>query len=80
VPHLESFWQIKAKYLWWPGIHCYARFFEICKVTFLLWLHFLFQVDAKFLRNQRFAKKHNLKPEEQKKRAEQRKASKAETV
>ncbi|KDR09435.1 60S ribosomal protein L29 [Zootermopsis nevadensis] len=36
-------------------------------------------VDAKFLRNQRFAKKHNLKPEEQKKRAEQRKASKAET-
>jgi large subunit ribosomal protein L29e len=46
----------------------------------LLWLNSLFQVDAKFLRNQRFAKKHNLKPEEQKKRAEQRKASKAETV
>jgi large subunit ribosomal protein L29e len=39
-----------------------------------------FQVDAKFLRNQRFAKKHNLKPEEQKKRAEQRKNSKAETA
>ncbi|PNF19484.1 60S ribosomal protein L29 [Cryptotermes secundus] len=37
-------------------------------------------VDAKFLRNQRFAKKHNLKPEEQKKRAEQRKNSKAETA
>ncbi|PNF27147.1 hypothetical protein B7P43_G08551 [Cryptotermes secundus] len=38
------------------------------------------KVDAKFLRNQRFAKKHNLKPEEQKKRAEQRKNSKAETA
>lgn len=37
-------------------------------------------VDAKFLRNQRFAKKHNLKPEEQKKRAEQRKKSMAETA
>jgi large subunit ribosomal protein L29e len=39
-----------------------------------------FQVDAKFLRNQRFAKKHNLKPEAQKKRAEQRKADKAGSV
>lgn len=39
-----------------------------------------FQVDAKFLRNQRFAKKHNLKPAEQKKRAEERKATKAESV
>jgi len=37
-------------------------------------------VDAKFLRNQRFAKKHNLKPEEQKKRAEQRKTDKAKSV
>ncbi|PSN44317.1 60S ribosomal protein L29 [Blattella germanica] len=34
-------------------------------------------VDAKFLRNQRFAKKHNLKPAEQKKRAEERKAQTA---
>jgi len=38
------------------------------------------QVDAKFLCNQRFAKKHNLKPEEQKKPAEQRKAVKVESV
>jgi hypothetical protein len=41
---------------------------------------FYFQVDAKFLRNWRFAKKHNLKPEEQKKCAEQRKNAKAETA
>jgi len=32
------------------------------------------QMDLKFLRNQRFAKKHNLKPKAQLKRAEQRKA------
>lgn len=31
-------------------------------------------MDLKFLRNQRFAKKHNLKPKEQLKRAEKRKA------
>ncbi|KAL6446006.1 uncharacterized protein LOC126850450 [Cataglyphis hispanica] len=31
-------------------------------------------MDLKFLRNQRFAKKHNLKPKAQIKRAEQRKA------
>lgn len=30
-------------------------------------------MDSKFLRNQRFAKKHNLKPKEQLKRAEKRK-------
>lgn len=34
----------------------------------------IFQMDLKFLRNQRFAKKHNLKPKAQKKRAEERKA------
>lgn len=34
----------------------------------------VFQMDLKFLRNQRFAKKHNLKPKAQIKRAEQRKA------
>jgi len=31
---------------------------------------FCFQVDPKFLRNQRFAKKHNKKPEEDKAAAE----------
>ncbi|XP_076231816.1 ribosomal protein L29 [Calliopsis andreniformis] len=31
-------------------------------------------MDSKFLRNQRFAKKHNLKPELQLKRAQKRKA------
>lgn len=31
-------------------------------------------MDLKFLRNQRFAKKHNLKPKAQLKRAEKRKA------
>ena len=32
-------------------------------------------MDLKFLRNQRFAKKHNLKPKAQLKRAEQRKVA-----
>lgn len=31
-------------------------------------------MDLKFLRNQRFAKKHNLKPAAQQKKAEERKA------
>ncbi|XP_068084110.1 large ribosomal subunit protein eL29 [Anabrus simplex] len=31
-------------------------------------------MDAKFLKNQRFAKKHNLKPKQQLKRAEERRA------
>jgi hypothetical protein len=38
------------------------------------------QVEAMFICNQQFAKKHNLNPERQKKRAEQRKAAKAESV
>ncbi|CAG0890676.1 unnamed protein product [Cyprideis torosa] len=33
-------------------------------------------VDAKFLRNMRMAKRHNLKPKEQIKRAEERKSQK----
>lgn len=62
-------------------MHCrYVPFKFVISDVVVLCLNFLFQVDAKFLRNQRFAKKHNLKPEEQKKRAEQRKASKAETA
>lgn len=39
-----------------------------------------FQVDAKFLHNQQFAKKYNLKPKEQMKHAEQMKATAAESV
>nr|CAD7460193.1 unnamed protein product [Timema tahoe] len=35
-------------------------------------------MDAKFLRNQRFAKKHNLKPKQQLKRAAARRARTAE--
>lgn len=36
----------------------------------------MFQMDLKFLRNQRFAKKHNLKPQAQLKKAAARKAAK----
>lgn len=46
-----------------------------CKHLYISLMNFfLLQMDLKFLRNQRFAKKHNLKPKAQIKRAAERKA------
>lgn len=55
------------------GVSIRLSWFSVSKL-FLIVCLWLFQMDAKFLRNLRFSKKHNVSREEAQKRFEERKS------